>query len=591
MNETSPNLLVSLRDLQVTFGRISEPAVKSFDLDIARGEVVALVGESGSGKSVTAKSLMRLIEFSGATIAKGEAWLHDDKGGRTDLFRLRQNEMQTIRGSRISMIFQDPMTSLNPVLTIGFQLREAVLRHRKMPTVEADRICLEALKQVRMSAPEQRLKQYPHELSGGMRQRVMIAMALALKPDLLIADEPTTALDVTVQAEILDLLKTIQRETGMSILFITHDMGVVAEIADRVVVMLKGERVETGEVRSVFEAPSHDYTRTLLAAAPKLGANPDAMPPFQPTADATPVLEVDGLVVRYPVHKGLLKRIVANVHAVENVSFKVHRGETLAIVGESGCGKSTTAKALMNLIEPTSGTIHLLGKNIASLSPLQMMSARADIQMIFQDPYASLNPRLTVEQIIAEPLDIHRRGDTASRRKEVAALIERVGLPAAAAKRYPHNFSGGQRQRICIARALALRPSVIIADEPVSALDVSIQAQILGLIEEIQNEFDVGILFISHDMAVVEKVSDRIAVMHLGEIVEIGPRDAVLRNPRHAYTKRLLDAVPVAHPALRKIRQLEARTIMSPTRPVGAEVSATQLSPIGDDHFVRIEAA
>ncbi|TKT74437.1 ABC transporter ATP-binding protein [Aquamicrobium sp. LC103] len=590
MTETAPSPLISLRDLQVTFGLIPEPVVKSFDLDIARGEVVALVGESGSGKSVTAKSIMRLVEFSGARIASGEAWLYDNHGGRTDLFRLNQNEMRSIRGSRISMIFQDPMTSLNPVLTIGFQLREAVLRHATMSKADADRICLEALRQVRISEPEQRLKQYPHELSGGMRQRVMIAMALALKPDLLIADEPTTALDVTVQAEILALLKTIQRETGMSVLFITHDMGVVAEIADRVVVMLRGDRVETGDVRTIFEAPTHDYTRALLAAAPKLGAGADAAPAFEPVTDDAPVLEVDSLVVRYPVRKGLLQRVAANVHAVEDVSFKVHRRETLAIVGESGCGKSTTAKALMNLIEPTSGAIRLHGRDIASLTAAQMMAARADIQMIFQDPYASLNPRMTVEQIIAEPLEIHQRGDAASRRAQVTELIERVGLPIAAAKRYPHNFSGGQRQRICIARALALRPSVIIADEPVSALDVSIQAQILALIEEIQRDFDVGILFISHDMAVVEKVSDRIAVMHLGEIVEIGPRDAVLRDPRHAYTRQLLDAVPVAHPALRKARQMEARAMMSPIRPLGADHPTSPMREVSHQHFVRADA-
>lgn len=578
--------LLEIEHLTVAFPGAPKPVVRDFSLRIARGEVVALVGESGSGKSVTVKAIMRLIEFQGGRITGGHGWLYDREGGRLDLFTRSEAAMQKIRGNRIAMIFQEPMTSLNPVLTIGFQLREAVLRHQDVTRAEAEALCLDALKQVRLSEPERRLTQYPHELSGGMRQRVMIAMALACKPDLLVADEPTTALDVTVQAEILALLRTIQRETGMAVLFITHDMGVVAEIADRVHVMLHGDAIEDGPVREVFANPRKDYTRRLLDAAPKLGANSD-LPARTFDLARAPALEVRNLVLRYPVRAGFFGGVKANVHAVEDVSFAVAHGETLALVGESGCGKSSLAKTVMRLQAPRSGEILLDGEDILGFDHSRMKKARRGIQMIFQDPYASLNPRKRVAEIIAEPMEIHQTDTPGGIRARVADLIARVGLPPEAAGRFPHEFSGGQRQRICIARAVALNPSVIIADEPVSALDVSIQASILGLIDEIQSEFNVAILFISHDMAVVEKVADRIAVMYQGELIEIGPRDRVLRNPAHAYTRRLLDAVPVSHPDLRRDRVPPAREITSPIRPANAPERPFVMEEVGPGHFLR----
>jgi ABC-type glutathione transport system ATPase component len=577
--------LLEIDNITIGFPGSDKPAVRNFSLTVARGEVVALVGESGSGKSVTAKAAMRLVEFAGGEILSGRCWLSDGMGGRVDLVAQSEQAMQAIRGNRIAMIFQEPMTSLNPVLTIGFQLREAVLRHQTVSRAEADRICLDALRKVSISEPERRLGQYPHELSGGMRQRVMIAMTLACKPDLLIADEPTTALDVTVQAEILALLKSIQRETGMAILFITHDMGVVAEIADRVQVMLHGDAIEDGTVYEVFSNPRHQYTRALLDAAPKLGTA-GAIAESAATTDA-PALSVRNIVLRYPIRGGLFGKIHSNVHAVEDVSFDVARGETLALVGESGCGKSSLAKAVMRLTDPQSGEILLNGENILGFDHARMKKARCGIQMVFQDPYASLNPRKRVCDIIAEPLEIHLKETKAAIADRVAWLIERVGLPRDAARRFPHEFSGGQRQRICIARALALNPSVILADEPVSALDVAIQGQILDLIEEIQAEFNVAILFISHDMAVVEKVADRIAVMYLGELIEIGPRDRVLRNPAHPYTRRLLDAVPIAHPDERRERVFNEREIPSPIRRAGTVPPRFVMDEIAPGHFLR----
>jgi ABC-type glutathione transport system ATPase component len=432
-------------------------------------------------------------------------------------------------------------------------------------------------------------------MSGGMRQRVMIAMAILCKPDLLIADEPTTALDVTVQAEILALLKTIQRETGMAILLITHDMGIVAEIADRVVVMLHGNVVESGDVAAIFNAPRHEYTRRLLDAAPKLSlrletrvepvSSPAAQPAPEIPREPSAVLSVRNLVTRFAVRQGMFHRVVANVHAVEGVSFDLKEKETLSLVGESGCGKSTTGRSIMRLIQPDSGEILLQGKNLQEIRASEMVDMRKRIQMVFQDPYASLNPRMSVEQIVAEPLHIHRVGSAAEIRDRVFTLLERVGLTRAQAELYPHQFSGGQRQRICIARALALNPKVIIADEPVSALDVSIQGQILDLLAELQEEFSISILFISHDMAVVERVSDRIAVMYLGEIIEIGPRDAVLGSPAHPYTRRLLDAVPIVHPDHRRERMLAARELKSPIRPVGYRHEAVPMTAVGVGHY------
>ena len=581
--------LLEISDLAVQFKGMdaSTFAVKGIDLAIGRGEIVALVGESGSGKSVTAKSVMRLVGFMGGTITGGQALLYDKAGQAVDLYAMDEKQVQALRGDRIAMIFQEPMTSLNPVLTIEAQLAEVVIKHRRVSKAEAGRLALEALNQVRIPEAERRLKQYPHELSGGMRQRVMIAMAILCKPDLLIADEPTTALDVTVQAEILALLKTIQQETGMAILLITHDMGIVAEIADKVVVMLHGAIVEKGEVHAVFNNPQHEYTRRLLDAAPKLGEmRGDDVIAVENTSDA--VLSVRNLVTRFSVRQGMFQRVVANVHAVENVSFELREKETLSLVGESGCGKSTTGKAIMQLIQANSGEIWLQGRKLGDMNASDMRETRKRIQMVFQDPYASLNPRMTVAQIVAEPLHIHGLGTAAEIQARVLQLLDRVGLTKAQADRYPHQFSGGQRQRICIARALALNPKVIIADEPVSALDVSIQAQILDLLEEIQKEYAISILFISHDMAVVEKVSDRIAVMYLGEIIEIGPRDAVLSSPAHPYTRRLLDAVPIVHPDMRRERKLLSRELKSPIRPVGYQHEAIPLKSVGFEHYARI---
>ncbi|WP_082562699.1 MULTISPECIES: ABC transporter ATP-binding protein [unclassified Rhizobium] len=591
--------LLRISDLAVKFRGVPDGAlaVKGIDLAIGRGEVVAIVGESGSGKSVTAKSIMRLVEFMGAEIVRGRAMLSEGPGVETDLLALGEARMQAVRGDRVAMIFQEPMTSLNPVLTIGQQLCEVVVKHRKASKAEAGKIALSALEQVRIPEPVRRLKQYPHELSGGMRQRVMIAMAILCKPDLLIADEPTTALDVTVQAEILALLKAIQRETGMAILLITHDMGVVAEIADKVVVMLRGEVVESGDVHAIFNAPQHEYTRRLLDAAPKLSNRLECGPlsvvetPTPPPGHAVNpeiVLSVRNLVTRFAVRQGMFQRVVANVHAVEDVSFDLREKETLSLVGESGCGKSTTGKSIMRLARPNGGEVLLQGRNLEGVGASEMTQMRKRIQMVFQDPYASLNPRMSIEQIVAEPLRIHRLGTSSEIRDRVFSLLDRVGLTRAQASLYPHQFSGGQRQRICIARALALNPKVIIADEPVSALDVSIQGQILDLLAEIQEEFAISILFISHDMAVVERVSDRIAVMYLGEIIEIGPRDAVLGSPAHPYTQRLLAAVPIVHPDQRRSRVIGARELKSPIRPPGYRHETPPLKVVGFEHYARI---
>ena len=586
--ETAGSPLLALEELRVSFSRGRIEAVKGVSLALRRGEVLALVGESGSGKSVTAKSLLGLTRYTGGTVTGGRALWHGGNDTVTDLLALPEAWLERLRGDRIAMIFQEPMTSLNPVLTIGYQLTESAIRHHGLSRAQADARALEALEQVRMSDPAKRLGQFPHELSGGMRQRVMIAMALMCRPDLLIADEPTTALDVTVQAEILALLKTIQRETGMAVLFITHDMGVVAEIADRVAVMLAGEIIEEGSVGQVFAAPRRDYTRQLLDAAPKLGTAPVA--PVRHPDPGAAALSVRNLRVRFPVRSGLLRRVTSELHAVEDVSFDVAARETLAIVGESGCGKSTTAKAILRLIEADSGEILLDGRDICALPHHELKRARRGLQMVFQDPYASLNPRMRIFDTVAEPFRIHSSQKPRQLRATVLELLERVGLSPEMANRFPHQFSGGQRQRIAIARALALRPRVIIADEPVSALDVSIQAQILELLREVQDEFNIALLIISHDMGVVEKVSDRIAVMHMGEIVEIGPRDAVLSDPRHSYTRRLLDAVPVAHPELRRVRDADTRTVGSPVFAPGAREPSAPLEPVRDGHFVRPDA-
>ncbi len=515
--------------------------------------------------------------------------------------------MQAIRGNRIAMIFQEPMTSLNPVLSIGRQLVEAIETHTDLSSAQARAKAVEALKAVRISEAESRMKQFPHELSGGMRQRVMIAMALALEPDVLIADEPTTALDVTVQGEVLELLRDLQRQHGTGIILITHDMGVVAEMADRVIVMRHGRMVEEGDAGRIFSAPRAGYTRELLDAVPRMGSGRESseasaqnptppcgeelgvgVPSAQTRQEPTqpPVAIVRDLTVRFDLHGGFFGRVTRRVHAVEGVSFSIAPNETMALVGESGCGKSTTAKAIAGLV-PFSGDILIDGRDLSGLGRGERKAVRRDVQMVFQDPFASLDPRMRVGDLVAEPLLIHGIGSASERRERVAALFERVGLSADQMELYPHEFSGGQRQRVCIARALALRPKLIIADESVSALDVSVQARVLELLKELQQEFGIAYLFISHDMAVVENISDRVAVMYLGQIVEMGSRDQVFSNPAHPYTRRLIEAVPIPDPARRRRRfaRLE-REIPSAMRRIGDEPHKLSLRDIGGGHLV-----
>ncbi len=584
--------LLSVRDLSVTFntraGRVD--AVRGLEFDLGPGETLAIVGESGSGKSVTALTIMRLIEREGGQIS-GSMALARRSGEVVDLMTAEDRMLRQIRGNEISMIFQEPMTSLNPVLTIGAQLAEVIILHRRCESGEALEEARRLIERVRIPDAARRLTQYPHELSGGMRQRVMIAMALACQPRLLIADEPTTALDVTVQAEILALIRQLQDEIGMALIFITHDMGVVAEVADRVIVMRHGEKVEENALIPLFATPRNPYTQALLAAVPRLGAGSPLLGHVK--ADAQPVLAVSGLVKRFPMTGGLLKRTVAMVHAVDDVSFEIRKGETLGLVGESGCGKTTTGRALMLLIEPTEGSIRIAGQEMTGLAGDQLRAARRDIQMVFQDPYASLNPRLQIITSVTEPLVIHRPDISADERREIAVgLLERVGLKAEHLDRYPHQFSGGQRQRVAIARALALKPKVIVADEPVSALDVSIRAQVIELLVQLQKELGVAYLFISHDMAVVEQMSHRVAVMHMGRIVEIGHSAEVLNRPRHAYTRRLLSSVPIPDPALRKARVIDAaREIRSPVYPLGQSPVRLPLVEVSSGHFVQTETA
>ncbi|MGX9690340.1 ABC transporter ATP-binding protein [Achromobacter anxifer] len=586
MSET----LLAVEGLSVEFGPRGQPyrAVKSLDFTIGRGETVALVGESGSGKSVTALSILRLIERAGGRIAAGVARFMPRDGREVDLFKLEESALRRVRGNEISMVFQEPMTSLNPVMTVGDQLAEVYLLHQDISRAQAWKQAEAMLAAVKMSEPERRMTQYPGDLSGGMRQRVMIAMALACRPQLLIADEPTTALDVTVQAEIIDLIRDLQREVGMAVLFITHDMGVVAEIADRVVVMRHGDKIEENETAALFGAPSQSYTRDLLASVPKLG---DGSPGEAALQGRPVVLEVAGLAKRFPVKAGAFGKVVANVHAVEGVSFALRAGETLALVGESGSGKSTTGRLLMKLVQPTEGAIRLAGQDVTHMKPDQMREMRRHIQMIFQDPYASLNPRLHAWDLVSEPLKVHGELSREQRRERAAQLLERVNLPREFLDRYAHQFSGGQRQRLCIARALSVNPKVIVADEPVSALDVSVQARVIELMKELQAEMDLSYLFISHDMAVVEKVSHRVAVMYLGQILEIGPTQEVLHRPRHPYTQRLLSAVPIPDPARRHQRAAStARDIPSPIRKVGDNPQVGELVQVAAGHYVQLAA-
>ena len=584
-------------------------AVRDVSFEVARGETVAIVGESGSGKSVTALSIMRLVEHGGGRIVSGRLDFTRDDGTRVDLAQAGGATMRAIRGGEIAMIFQEPMTSLNPVFTVGEQIAEAIRLHQSKDYAAANAEALRVLEQVRMPVAAQVMTRYPHQLSGGMRQRVMIAMALSSRPKLLIADEPTTALDVTIQAQILALIRLLQQEMQMAVIFITHDMGVVAEVADRVAVMWRGEKVEEGIATQIFAAPSHPYTRALLSAVPKLhsmrgadrprkfalvrvegsngNASASAAPAKSPSASAPPLLSVRELTTRFDLKSGFFGRIDRRVHAVEKVSFDLAAGETLALVGESGCGKSTTGRSLLRLVDIAGGSIEFGGRDLAKLRGESVRRIRRDIQMIFQDPFASLDPRLTVGFSIAEPLYVHGVAKGREAEERVRWLLDHVGLSPDHAQRYPHEFSGGQRQRIAVARALALNPRIIIADEAVSALDVSIQAQIVNLLIDLQSEFGVSYLFISHDMAVVERISHRVAVMYLGQIVEIGPRRAIFENPQHAYTRKLMAAVPVADPTQRRRQtELSSDEIPSPIRAVGDEPVVQPMRQVGPDHFV-----
>ncbi|MDM8346986.1 ABC transporter ATP-binding protein [Pseudochrobactrum sp. sp1633] len=577
------------------------PVVRNISFDVGAGETVALVGESGSGKSVTSLSVMRLLQPDTSRI-EGNILL----AGK-DILQLSEHEMQKIRGNDVAMIFQEPMTSLNPLYTVGDQICEALLCHRNMSKAEAKAEALRLMDKVRIPSAASRFNEYPHCFSGGMRQRVMIAMALVTRPKLLIADEPTTALDVTIQGQILDLIKTLQEEEGTSVLFITHEMGVVAEIADRTVVMYHGDAVETGDTTTIFRDAKHPYTRALLSAVPALGSmtgrvrplrfpvvdirTGTALPPVEAAdtvaQDAAPILDVKGLTTRFTIHSGLFGRLAGRVHAVENVSFSLQPGETLSLVGESGCGKSTTGRSIMRLIQPQSGSVMVNGQDVMAMAGHELQGLRRTMQMIFQDPYASLNPRMRVGASIAEPFLEHKLGTRQQARERVADLLERVGLKADMASRFPHEFSGGQRQRICIARALALDPKLIVADESVSALDVSIKAQVINLLLDLQSSLNLSFLFISHDMAVVERLSHRVAVMYLGEIVEIGPRAAVFENPQHPYTKKLMAAVPVPDPARRGMRRGQiADELHSPVRAPDYVPVQRQMREVSEGHFI-----
>ena len=607
---TSERRVLDIRNLSVSFGQgaTAVHAVKALNLHVDRGETLAIVGESGSGKSVTSLAIMRLVEFGGGHIHQGELLFHRADGSQVDLCANSEEQMRRMRGADLGMIFQEPMTSLNPVFTVGSQIVEAIQLHQDLNHQQAVAAAKRILDQVRISDSAAILGRYPHELSGGMRQRVMIAMALSCKPALLIADEPTTALDVTIQAQILQLIRELQKEMDMGVIFITHDMGVVAEVANRVLVMRHGEVVEDNAVIPLFASPQHPYTQTLLAAVPKLGAMrgtaqparfnlvlngqaqsvPAAQPPAaeQSTQTAQVVLSVKNLVTRFDVRSGVFGFIKKRIHAVEQVSFELHEGETLSLVGESGCGKTTTGRSLVGLAKITRGTIEFDGARVDTTNTHSLRALRRNLQFVFQDPFASLNPRMRVGDCIKEPLLIQGLAQGLEAERLVAELMERVGLEASMAKRWPHEFSGGQRQRICIARALSVKPRVLIADEAVSALDVSIRAHIINLLIDLQKDLGVSYLFISHDMAIVERVSHRVAVMYLGQIVEIGPRQAIFENPQHPYTRKLMSAVPVADPTVRRTTSLEVSEIPSPARKLGDEPLVLPLVQVGEGHFV-----
>ncbi|MEY3416369.1 MAG: transporter, ATP-binding protein [Bacteroidota bacterium] len=583
--EHSP--LLDVRNLSVHF-RTESGVIKSVDnvsFKLNKGETLGIVGESGSGKSVTSLSIMQLIAKPPGEIVGGEIIFDHPTNGKMDILKLSEKEMRDIRGDDISMIFQEPMTSLNPVYTCGDQVMEAILLHQKVSKAEAKAKTIALFKTVMLPRPEEMFDAYPHQISGGQKQRVMIAMSLSCNPTIIIADEPTTALDVTVQKTILDLLRTLRDEHGTSIIFITHDLGVIAEIADRVLVMYQGKIVEQGTVFNIFANPKHPYTKGLLACRPRLDMKLKVLPTvsdfmtrdedggfvekeskyssvgqaimFNYTTEdeiiarqnllksKQPHLIVNNLKTYFPVKKGIFGKVIDQVKAVDDVSFEVYPGETVGLVGESGCGKTTLGRTILRLVEPTEGEIIFEGNRINELSKEAMRKLRKDIQIIFQDPYSSLNPRMTIGEAIMEPMRIHNVLDNDfARRKRVIELLETVNLSKSQFMRYPHEFSGGQRQRICIARALALNPKFIICDESVSALDVSVQAQVLNLLNQLKDEFNFTSIFISHDLSVVKFMSDRIIVMNKGKIEEVGYAEDIYKNPQSEYTKSLINAIP-----------------------------------------------